>query len=83
MSTAESTICKDEKGRPIAEDGYPISGLATAAEVAAVSSLARSTVYLMMSTGELESRPFGRSRRVPWSAVRRMFLETPDSGGAQ
>ena len=76
---AEPTgIRRDEKGRPIAADGYPISGLAHAKTIAAIPDLSVSTIYAMIASGELESRPFGRSRRVPWAAVRKMFLETQD-----
>jgi excisionase family DNA binding protein len=70
-------IFRDERGRPCAADGWPISGLATVQEVVSVSGLAASTVYQMLSSGELESRQFGRSRRIPWAAVRTMFLDEP------
>lgn len=65
---------RDEKGRPIAADGYPTGGLARAREVAAFAGLAMSTIYAMIASGELPSKPFGRSRRVPWSVVRANFL---------
>jgi excisionase family DNA binding protein len=70
-------IFRDERGRPCAADGWPISGLATVQEVASVSGLAPSTIYQMIASGELESRRFGRSLRVPWSLVRSMFLDEP------
>ncbi|APZ96934.1 hypothetical protein [Fuerstiella marisgermanici] len=78
MNTAEAETAtefkRDDKGRPIAEDGYPLAGNATAREVSTVASLAISTIYAMIASGELESRAFGRSRRVPWTEVRRKFL---------
>lgn len=80
MSVALDTaveIRHDRKGRPLAEDGYPKSGLAHVKEVAAASSLSTSTIYQMVASGELPSRPFGRARRVEWAVVRRMFL-TPE-----
>ena len=67
-------MAKTEFTRPTAEDGYPISGLAKIAEVVVASGLSRSKVYSMLMTGELPSVSFGKSRRVPWSAVRAMFL---------
>ena len=68
------TITQDSKGRPVATDGYPVSGLATAKEVATVTGLSLSSIYGMITSGKLPSRPFGRSRRVEWIVVRRMFL---------
>ena len=68
-------IRRDEKGRPIAADGYPTSGSAPAKTIAPIADLSVSTIYAMIASGELPSKPFGRSRRVPWSAVRKMFLE--------
>ncbi len=70
-------IFRDEKGRPCAADGWPISGLATVQEVATVSRLSLSKIYLMIASGEMESRRVGRSLRVPWSVVRSMFLDEP------
>ncbi|HIE99924.1 MAG TPA: AlpA family phage regulatory protein [Planctomycetes bacterium] len=71
---ANPQFVRDDKGRPIAEDGWPISGLACIDEVIAVSGLSRSKVYQQMAKGDIPSRRFGRSRRVEWAVVRRLFL---------
>jgi excisionase family DNA binding protein len=63
-------IRRDEKGRPIAEDGYPTAGLATIEEAAMASSLSREMMYKLASAGQLECRRFGRSLRIPWAALR-------------
>ena len=65
---------RDDKGRPIAEDGWPISGLACIDEVIAASGLSRSKIYQGMASGNIPSRRFGRSKRVEWAVVRRLFL---------
>ena len=71
MKTLEADpIRRDERGRPIAEDGYPISGLASVNEVSALTSLSIGQVYKMVHAGDLESIRFGRSVRVPWTALR-------------
>lgn len=72
----DSTFRRDDKGRPVSTDGWPISGMATVAEVSAVSGLCRSKVYQLLTIGEIPSRQFGRSRRVEWSVVRRMFIQS-------
>ncbi|MCR9200207.1 MAG: helix-turn-helix domain-containing protein [Planctomycetaceae bacterium] len=74
MPEQSRIINKDEKGRPLAEDGYPMSGLATIAEVVSASSLSRSKVYQYLDSGLIPSVRFGRSRRVQWSTVREMFI---------
>lgn len=73
--TSAPGVTRDEKGRPLADDGWPVSGLATVAEVCAASSISRSQVYAMLQAGKLPSRQFGRSRRIPWSIVREVFLQ--------
>lgn len=73
MSEA-TAIRRDEKGRPVAEDGYPIGGLANATEIATATNLGLSTVYAMFSSGEIPTKAFGRSRRAEWSVVRQMFF---------
>ena len=73
--TIESTtVLRDEVGRPIAPDGYPISGLATVTEVVVASGLCPSTVYNMIKTDKLKSQKFGRSVRVPWQVLREMKI---------
>lgn len=77
MSTNETqprALRRDEKGRPLAEDGYPISGLAHVKTIAAIADMSKSAIYQMIASGELPSRPFGRSRRVEWRVVRETFL---------
>lgn len=73
MTEGLAELRRDERGRPIAEDGYPISGLATLPEVAAASGLSRSKLYTMLDR-EIPTRRFGRSLRVEWAVVRRLFL---------
>lgn len=76
MQNTETTrpFAKDEKGRPIADDGYPVSGLATINELAAIVSLSRSKIYQKINDGSIPSVTFGRSRRVQWPVVRKLFL---------
>lgn len=76
---SESTeILRDEKGRPIADDGYPKGGLAKVTELPAPTGLALSTLYAMIQNGHLPSKAFGRSRRVEWAVVRKMFLDSEE-----
>ncbi len=70
----DDDIRRDEKGRPLAADGYPVSGLATVVDAMAVSSLGRTHIYDLMTRGKLPSVRFGRSRRIPWPALREVFL---------
>ena len=71
MKTRESdSINRDELGRPIADAGYPISGMASVSEVATVSGLCIGQIYKMIHAGELDSQRFGRAVRVPWASVR-------------
>ncbi len=65
---------RDEKGRPVAADGYPTAGLATIEEVAIALSVSKGTVYAMVNAGRLEGRRFGRSLRVSWSSLREQGL---------
>jgi excisionase family DNA binding protein len=65
-----TTFRRDDRGRPIAEDGYPRGGNAHAKEAAVVFGVSVSTVYQMIADGSLESVAFGRARRVPWTAIR-------------
>jgi predicted DNA-binding transcriptional regulator AlpA len=69
-------IKRDEKGRVIASDGWPVSGCATINETIAVSSLSRSKLYNMIDAGELETKRFGKSRRVTWASIRKTFLSS-------
>jgi excisionase family DNA binding protein len=52
------------------ETGAPASPLATVPEAARYLRLSRSKVYEMLDRGELPSVYFGKSRRVPWAALR-------------
>lgn len=70
----ETEIRRDEKGRVLADDGYPTAGLASITEAVAVSGLSRSKIYNMIGTGELETRRFGKSRRITWASMRATFL---------
>jgi excisionase family DNA binding protein len=70
IDSQERILHRDEKGRPVASDGYPLSGLATVAEVVAATGLSRSQVYAMIHRGDLATKRFGRSVRVPWQLLR-------------
>ncbi len=72
MLTTE--IHRDEKGRVIAADGWPTTGLATISEAIAISGLSRSKIYDMVSREQLESRRFGKSRRITWASLRSAFM---------
>ncbi len=66
----KNNLRRDEKGRPIAADGYPLTGLASVAEVVAATGLSRSQIYAMIQRGDLATKRFGRSVRVPWQLLR-------------
>lgn len=68
---------RDDQGRAVLADGYPAAGLAVIDEVVAVSGLSRSKVYSMLDR-EIPTRRFGRSRRVEWAVVRKLFLTPAD-----
>jgi len=68
---------RDKHGRLLGPDGYPVAGLATVKDAVEVSSLSKSMVYHMIDTGELESKRYGRSVRIPWASIREEFL-APD-----
>jgi excisionase family DNA binding protein len=52
------------------EEGLARDGFATVAEAAAFLGLSRAKVYLLMDSGELAYAKFGKSRRIPWRALR-------------
>jgi excisionase family DNA binding protein len=70
IQAEEKALRRDEKGRPIAADGYPLTGLASVAEVVAATGLSRSQIYAMIQRGDLATKRFGRSVRVPWQLLR-------------
>ncbi len=74
MTSAD--IKRDEKGRVLAPDGYPIAGCATFKEGKAVSGLSISKLYNMAASGELETICFGKSRRITWASLRKTFLSS-------
>jgi predicted DNA-binding transcriptional regulator AlpA len=73
---AETEIQRDEKGRTLAPDGYPIAGCGTVGEVIAVSGLSRSKIYNMIDAEELETKRFGKSLRITWASIRQTFLSS-------
>jgi excisionase family DNA binding protein len=71
MEADLSQAGRRERPVVVSADGYPVGGLASAAEAAAFLSLSRSGVRKMMQSGVLPSvRLARRAVRVPWSAVR-------------
>ena len=66
----EMSLIRDERGRPVGPDGYPLSGLASVNEVVAATGLSRSQIYAMIQRGEIATKRFGRSVRVPWQLLR-------------
>ena len=70
IQSIEPSLRRDEKGRPIAADGYPLSGLASVAEVVTATGLSRSQIYNMINRGEILTKRFGRSVRIPWQVLR-------------
>ncbi len=69
-------ISRDEKGRVLAPDGYPTAGLASITEAMAVSGLSRSMLYLLINRDVLETKRFGKARRVTWASIRQNFLSS-------
>ena len=67
-------VRRDERGRIVGEDGYPLAGLATTAEAVAISGLSRSHIYALIARGQLEVRRYGRSHRITWQSLRQAFL---------
>jgi len=49
-------------------------GLATVAEACGFLGLAQSSVYELMGAGELKYVTIGRSRRIPWRALRELAV---------
>jgi excisionase family DNA binding protein len=45
-------------------------GFATVPEAAVFLNVSRASIYKLMDTGELVYAKFGKSRRLPWRAVR-------------
>ena len=74
LAEAPVPFARDEFGRPIAADGYPIAGSCDIAEAVVISKLSRSKIYAMIASGELQVRRHGRSRRITWQSIREAFL---------
>ena len=68
---------RDQSGRLLAHDGWPVGGLASVKDVCHASSLSRSKIYAMIESGELPVLRFGRAVRVPWRVVREVFFGEP------
>ena len=79
MSTATvddaQDLRRDDRGRVVARDGYPLAGLATIDEATAISRMSRSYIYGMIGRGDLDAKRFGRSCRITWASIRAAFLE--------
>ncbi|HIE96900.1 MAG TPA: DNA-binding protein [Fuerstia sp.] len=66
----EVTLPTDSQGRVLNADGMPAGGLASVTDVVRVTQFSKAYVYKLIADGDLESKRFGRSVRVPWSVVR-------------
>ena len=79
MSTAtienDTDLRRDDRGRMVASDGYPLAGLAKIEEATVVSGLSRSHIYTLIRRGDLEAKRFGRSCRITWASLRSQFLQ--------
>lgn len=51
-------------------------GLATLKEAQRFLRVSQSTIYVLMQSGELASTKIGRSRRIPWSALRELVARS-------
>ena len=65
---------RDDLGRMVAADGYPLAGLAFIDDATAIGAMSRSHIYSMVRNGELEAKRFGRSCRITWASIRQAFL---------
>lgn len=74
--TKTPIVRRDEKGRPIGRDGYPLGGLATIPEFAAATAIGVSTTYALIVSGEIPAKRIGRSRRIEWRVIRDRFLDS-------
>ena len=63
----------------MAQNSSMVTDLLTVAEIAANMRVSKMTVYRLMQSGEIESIRFGRSYRVPKTAVQR-YLESVNPG---
>ncbi|GAB5444941.1 MAG: hypothetical protein Fues2KO_52900 [Fuerstiella sp.] len=72
-------VGRDDLGRPIAADGWPVGGLATVKELVAFTGMSRGKLYVMLD-GPIPSIRIGGNRRVDWRIVRKLFGEA--SAGA-
>jgi len=66
---------KDNAGRPVAADGWPVAGLAKVDEARLFLALSRSKLYELLRSGALASQTFGKSRRIRWAELRRVAGE--------
>jgi excisionase family DNA binding protein len=57
-------------------------GFAGVPEAAEYLSMSRSSIYKMMEAGELKYAKFGRSRRIPWRALRELAERSMIGAGA-
>ena len=68
-------LTRDESGRLLGPDGWPVGGLASVHEITTATGLSRSAVYKMISDRKLPVKRFGRSVRVSWQVVRSVFFD--------
>jgi excisionase family DNA binding protein len=65
---------------PATADLLASDGFATVLEVARFLAVSRSQVYALLAAGKLVSATIGRSRRVPWRAVKQFAAEAITNG---
>jgi excisionase family DNA binding protein len=58
------------------EDDPTEGGLATVGEAAAYLRMGRSWIYSAMDAGQLRYVKLGRSRRIPWAAIKQLARDS-------
>src|SRR5205807_1893559 len=85
-TTIINVVCKSAHHGSIQETKMRIAepkktsrdGLATVEQASLFLSMSRATIYTLMDRGTLPSLKLGKSRRIPWNALRE--LATPATG---
>jgi excisionase family DNA binding protein len=69
---------KEADALGLVEDGF-----GTVAEAATFLGICRAKLYLMMDAGELVYAKIGKSRRIPWRALKKLAAESLVGGSAR